>query len=45
MEALIYEAADRVAEYIGDAVSDLEFDLIVDMFVADWMTPARGGVA
>jgi len=45
MEALIYEAADRVADALGDAVSDLEFDLVVDMFVADWMTPARGGVA
>ena len=45
MESLIYEAADRVADALGDAVSDLEFDLVVDMFVADWMTPARGGVA
>jgi len=41
MNTLTCEAADLVALLLGDEVSDLEFDYVVDALVADWMTPAR----
>lgn len=40
MDEIIYAVAADLAAIVGDALSDIDFDLLVDRIVSDKMTPA-----